>query len=178
MNYKIIKRKLNENEIALMVAEIKKTPHISAYSKLEWKNCQNLFVAQNDEGEMLGACLNDDFQKSWTEIAALFVLENYRGVGIGKELFKMSLIDIIARKRNVLAMSNNPFVVKMMKEYRLETFDSLENLPDPYRQHSFILNSFYEIRWFLNWYRITEIIRKKFVFGAKAKFTYGLKICT
>lgn len=177
MNYRIIKRKLSIGEISILIAEIKKTPNISAYNKLEWQNCKNLFVAEDHNGNMLGACLNDDFSKKWTEIAALFVLEKYRGQGIGKELFEVSLKDIINRKRNILAMSNNPFVVKMMQKQGLETFESLNNLPTPYRKHSFTLNWFYEIRWLLNWYRITEIVRKKFVFGPKPKFTYGLKIC-
>ena len=176
MHYKIVKRSLTENEIKILIDEIKNTPNISAYNKIEWRNCKNLFVAQDTSGKMLGACLNDDFTNHWTEIAALFVLEDFRNHGIGKDLFKWSLIDTIARQRNILAMSSNPFVVKMMGEYGLTIFESLADLPDPYRKHSFTLNWFYELRWLMNWYRIVEVIRKKFVFKAKKKYKYGLMI--
>jgi len=176
MTYSIIKRKLKDTEIKILVQEIKNTPNISAYSKLEWQNCENLFVAENADGQMIGACLNDDFFSKWTEIAALFVLEEYRNLGIGKKLFIKSLEDSIDRRRNILVMSGNPFVVKMMKEQGLTIFNSLKKLPRPFNKYAVVLNYFYEIRWFLNWYRIVEIIRKKLIFRSKSKYTYGLML--
>jgi GNAT superfamily N-acetyltransferase len=176
MNYKIVKRKVSKDEAVKLVEEIKKTPKISAYSIKEWMKCGNVLVAQNKNGEMFGACLNDDFSRKWTELAALFVFEDFRAQGVGKALFHASLEDMKLRKRNILTMSNNPFVIKMMKKAGLDIIKSLDSLESPYDEHRFVLTHFYETRWMFNFFRIKEVIRKKRVFGKKEKYTYGLRL--
>lgn len=172
----VVKKKISKKDAKKLIKAIKKTNKISAYSLSEWINCNNVFAAYDSKGELLGACLNDDFSKDWTEIAALIVFQKYRGMGIGRKLFDASFYDSVNRGRDIMIMSNNPSTIHMMKKVDFEIYKSLEKLPEKYIRHRFTLNFWYELRWNLNFYRIFERIRKKIVFGKKPKMIYGLRL--
>jgi GNAT superfamily N-acetyltransferase len=176
LHIKTIKSHINKEDTIKLIKAIKNTNKISAYSKSEWLNCKNIYLAYNQKGDLLGACLNDDFSKDWTEIAVIYVFEEYRGMGVGKALFMASLDDGIKRKRNLMVMSNNPKTITMMKHSNLEIYKSLKKLPEKYKKHNFVLNFWYELRWLCNFYRITEIIRKRIVYGKKKKMLYALRL--
>lgn len=173
----IVKRHLDEEEAKLLVNEIKYTPYISGYSDQEWLSCPHVFVAENSQGELVGACLNDDFYPDWSEIAALFVLRKHRNKGIGKDLFEASYQDGYRRNKNIFVISSNPLIVKMLKKYNFVISNDVNGLyNNPYNKYYFILNYFYKIRWFMNLYRIQEFYRKRIFYPVKIKSIYGLKI--
>ena len=109
-------RKVNQLEAKKMIDKIKTTPNIVGYTIKEWLNCEHIIVAEDEGGQLLGACLNYDFAESWTKIAALYVFEEFRGRGIGKALFYESFNDAMKRHKNVYTISRNPTIIKMMKE--------------------------------------------------------------
>ncbi|WP_066375762.1 MULTISPECIES: GNAT family N-acetyltransferase [unclassified Anabaena] len=174
---KIIKRKVTKSEAELLVKEIKLTPNIMGYSFREWMAAEHIIVAEDEDGKMLGACLNYDFDQHWHKIAALFVFEEFRGRGIGKLLFYESYQDAVSRKKNVLTISANKIVLKMMKDLDFIMLKNLLDLPPGVNQYK--LNFYWHyIVWLMNFYRIQEIIRKTKVYGYLTNFIYGIKITT
>ncbi|MGD2086574.1 MAG: GNAT family N-acetyltransferase [Candidatus Aminicenantes bacterium] len=176
LEFSIVKRPLKKEESRLLVEKIKYTPNISGYTAREWRRCKHVFVAENSRGGLLGACMNDDFARKWTEIAVLFVLEEYRGKGIGNAFLRLSLKDLSRRHRNILMISRNPLVTQMMKKAGFEIFPRMANLPGLDKKTQFILTWYYQTRWLMNGYRIYEILRKKIKFKPNAPVAYGFKL--
>lgn len=173
--FEVIKRPLTSQEAEILVQEVRKTPNITGYTVKEWLQCQHVFVAVGPDGQMLGACMNDDFAREWTEIAVLIVLEPFRQRGIGRGFIEASLRNLQQRRRNVLIISREPNVLRMMKEFRFDLYPSLLRVDGPYKKHKFTLGVYYPLRAMMSFYRWYEVRRKKSVFGNQASFTYGLK---
>lgn len=171
---KVTKRKVTESEVKLLIEKIKTTPNIVGYTMNEWLKGEHIIVAEDDRGQLLGACLNYDFAEKWTKIAALYVFEEFRGRGIGRTLFYESFNDAINRQKNIYTISRNPTLIKMMNELEFTTFDSLFNFPNRFKldQLDFYVHS---LQWLSSPYRIKEIIRKQIAFPSQSDFIYGVK---
>ncbi|WP_219892043.1 GNAT family N-acetyltransferase [Chamaesiphon polymorphus] len=158
----------------LAIEAIKYTPNIVGYTRKEWLKCEHIIIAEDERGQMLGACLNYDFAEKWTKIAALYVFDEFRGRGIGRSLFYKSFDDATNRHKNVYTISRNPTVIKMMNELNFTTFDSFLNFPDRFQPD---LLDFYihSLQWLASPYRIQEIVRKQIAFPSQQDFIYGLK---
>lgn len=133
-------------------------------------------VAEDPDGNVLGACLNYDFDSKWSKIAALFVFKEHRGKGIGKALFFESFRDITKRKRNIYATSSNPLIIRLMKECDFVVFRKLLALKNECPMKHRLNLCVHTIVWFLNPYRIREILRKVFTHKFKEPFFLGIKI--
>ncbi|QLE59562.1 GNAT family N-acetyltransferase [Nostoc sp. TCL26-01] len=172
--YKVSRRKVTKAEAELLVSQIKLTPNIMGYSLREWLKAENIMVAEDEDGKLVGACLNYDFQEDWQKIAALIVFEEFRGRGIGKLLFEESCKDAVSRKKNIYTISANEIVIKMMRDWDFMMFDSLWEMPEIINQYKlrFYLHSFV---WLMNFYRIREIIRKLMVYEYNPSFVFGIR---
>jgi GNAT superfamily N-acetyltransferase len=173
---KIIKRKIRKLEAKLLVERIKSTPNIIGYTIEEWLNAEYVFIAEDEQGQLQGACLNYDITRNWTKIAALYVLDEFRNQGIGKALFNESFNNCMERHKNVYTISCNPIVINIMSELEFTTFSSLQDFPASYLadQADFYLHT---LQWLASPYRIMEITRKQFVCRPQQPFLYGLKSC-
>jgi predicted GNAT family acetyltransferase len=172
---KIIKRKITQSEAELLIIEIKLTPNIMGSALTEWMAAEHIIVAENEDGKMLGACLNYDFHEHWNKIAALFVFNDFRGRGIGKLLFYESYQDAVRRNKNVFTNSANQIVIKMMKDLNFIMFNNLLDLPSVINQYQLTFY-WHSLVWLMNLYRIQEIIRKTIVYGYHTNFVYGINI--
>jgi GNAT superfamily N-acetyltransferase len=174
---KIIKRKINASEAKLLVERIKSTPNIIGYTIEEWLDSEHVFIAEDQQSQLQGACLNYDIARDWTKIAVLYVLDEFRNQGIGKALFHESFNDSIERHKNVYTISCNPIVISLMRELEFTTFSSLQDFPASHMadQVDFYLHT---LQWLASPYRIMEITRKQFVCRPQQPFLYGLKSCT
>lgn len=172
----IVKRKVNESEAKLLVEQIKSTPNIIGYTIKEWLNAEHIFIAEDKQGQLLGACFNYDINEKWTKIAALYVLEELRNRGLGKALFYESFNDAMKRHKNVYTISCNPIILNIMSELKFITFTNLLDFPISYATD---LADFYihTLQWLSSPYRIKEIIRKQIVYRPQKPFLYGLKSC-
>jgi predicted GNAT family acetyltransferase len=171
---KIIKRKIKRSEAKLLIKHIRFTPNIIGYSLKEWLNAEHIIVAEDENEQLLGACLNYDISEKWTKIAALYVFEEFRNQGIGKALFYESFNDAMKRQKNVYTISSNPIVIKSMTQLEFTTFKNLLDFPKDYQAHQSMIYA-HTFQWLLNPYRIQEIIRKKIVYKLNDPFFYGLK---
>lgn len=170
--FQIVKRKLTDSESKLVVKEIKSTPYIVGYSLSEWIKAENILVAEDDIGNLLGVCLTYDFHKDWCKIAALFVLNDFRGLGIGKTLFYRSVRDALERGKNVYTISANPIVIQMMKKFKFRLFKNVFDLQNSHKDY-YLYFYIHHIIWTINLYRIKEIIRKKIVYKSSEYFIFG-----
>ncbi len=174
MNFRIIQRQISEAEAKLLIQEIKKTPYIMGYTLKEWLKAQNIMVAEDENGNLVGVCLNYDLNQKWHKIAALFVLEEFRGRGIGKSLFYASVEKALETEHNIYASSANPITIKMMDDLGFTKFDNLIDFPMEYSQEKWLIYS-HSLKWLFNSYRVREIIRKKIIYGLGEPFVYGVK---
>ena len=172
-----MKRPLKRREAVLLKKDIKKTADITGYTVNEWM-ARPVWAAQNESGVLLGACLHDDIPQGWTEIAVVFVREEYRGQGIGQALLNASYQDILHRRRHILIIFREPHMARMVSQRDFAVFSKLSELPEPYKQYQFTLKVVYKLWWLSSFYRLAEIFRKRLVFGAQDSFHYGLKLCT
>lgn len=176
MSITLTHRKLRPDEAAFLTEQIKLTPNITGYSQQEWQEFKQnqILVAENKQGEIVGVCLYYDFSDIWVYLAVLFVLPEFRGKGVGKELFYQACSEIKSRKKNSYVATKTPAVKKMMKDLNFTMFDTLFKLPEPYKKYEgeFLRRS---VKWALNSYRIQEIIRKALVFEKESDFLYGIK---
>ncbi|MBX2862176.1 MAG: GNAT family N-acetyltransferase [Leptolyngbyaceae cyanobacterium MAG.088] len=172
---RILKRRITSAEASLLVSEIKKTPNIIGYSFQEWIRANNIIVAEEEEGSLIGACLNYDFHKEWRKIAALYVLRDFRGVGVGRKLFYESFDDAQNNRRNIYTISANPSVIKMMDELKLRGFNSFASLVCKFPSYRSLFCK-HTIQWITNSYRLQELARKSIFCRTDERFIYGIKI--
>lgn len=173
--FKIIKRKVTQSEAELLVNAIKLTPNIMGYSYTEWLSAEHIIVAEDENGKMLGACLNYDFHEHWSKIAALFVFEEFRSRGIGKSLFYQSCQDALNRNKNIYTISANKIIIKMMADLNFVMFNNLSSLAKNNQQYQVIFY-WHSLLWLMNFYRIQEITRKSILYKHYTNFVYGIKL--
>ena len=66
---KIIQRNVTPDEANLLVKEIQGTPYIVGYTFSEWMQAENIRIAEDDNGHLMGVSLNSDFAQNCTKIA-------------------------------------------------------------------------------------------------------------
>lgn len=172
---KIFRRSLTENEAALLVSEIKKTPNITGYKIKELIDCENCIVAEDENSNFIGACISHKFIKNWIKISTLFVLADYRNLGIGKRLFCESCEDAAKAGKNIYTSSRNPTVIRVLEDLKFIKFESLNKLLNSYRNHKFLFVIHY-IKWIMNTYRLKEMARKKITYRKEQPFIHAVKI--
>ena len=174
--FQLLERQLTSREADILVREIKLTPNITGYSLKEWLEFDKVLIAENNTGEMIGVSLYYNFSKNWTFISVLFVLEDFRGKGAGKQLFYKACDNILHSERNIYTSSREPIVIKMMHDLGFEIFNTLFTLPEQYKKYEF--DFFWRgLIWIISSYRLGEIIRKSIKFGKQKSFIYGIKYC-
>ncbi|MGK7886850.1 MAG: GNAT family N-acetyltransferase [Crocosphaera sp.] len=172
--FKLLERSLTNWEIGKLVEEIKKTPNITGYSPNEWRKFRKVLVAENQEHQMMGICFNDYFHQDWVKLDVLFVLEEFRGLGLGKQLFQQSVKTALSNHKNVYTASRNTSIIKMMKQRNFLMFDTLFKLPEPYKQYE-VDFALHHAKWIMNFYRLKERLRKKIIYNCQVPFIYGIK---
>jgi GNAT superfamily N-acetyltransferase len=172
---KIIQRKLTADEADLLVKEIQGTPYIVGYTFKEWMDAENIRVAEDEKGYLMGVSLNTEFGKTWTKIAVLYVREEFRGQGIGKRLFYAAVEEAIDQGRNLYTISANPIVINMIHDLEFSTFPSLLAFPETAQTHRFTIYS-HTLKWLANVYHLKELIRKHYVYQLKENFVYAIRL--
>ena len=111
----ITHRPLTRAEALRLHGELKTTPNILGYTVRELERLTDVQVAEAG-GEFAGVCFSVDLAAGWTEIAALYVLPEFRGCGVGAGLFRAAWERTQERQRHVYVLSRNPQVVGWMRE--------------------------------------------------------------
>ncbi len=115
----IVHRPLTLPEAQRLHEALRETPNILGYTVRELLGLSDVFAAQED-GKFAGVCFSVDMAQNWTEIAVLFVLPQFSGLGIGTALFKAAWDRANERGRHVYMLSRNPQVVGWMRARGME----------------------------------------------------------
>ena len=110
----IVHRPLTLAEAEQVHAALRETPNILGYTVRELLRLSDVFAAEAD-GAFAGVCFSVDMGQRWTEIAAVFVLPEFQGRGIGTVLFAAAWDRGWARGRHLYVLSRNPQVVGWME---------------------------------------------------------------
>ena len=87
LDMEIIHRPLTPAEAVQVHQALKDTPNILGYTVRELTRFRDVYVAE-EEKAFAGACFSVELGQNWTEIAALCVLPQWQGRGIGKAVFE------------------------------------------------------------------------------------------
>jgi len=151
MTTAIIHRPLTRSEAQELHQELKTTPNILGYTVRELLRLNDVQVAEVEQ-QFAGACWSIDLAQGWTEIAALYVLPEFRGRGLGKSLFRAAWERVQRRERHIYVLSRNPQVVEWMKKLGMTVNRNLWCAP---------LAVHWYMQWYMaSWYRVFESVRK------------------
>lgn len=159
-------RRLTRPEANQLHHELKSTPNILGYTVHELERLTDVQVAEVD-GRLAGACWSVDLPMGWTEIAAIYVLPEFRGSGIGKALFLAAWGRAQEWERHVYVLSRNPQVVGWMRELGMAVDGKLWRVP-------------LAVHWYMQWYmmswlRVGESVRKGRQIARCPRLVQGVK---
>ncbi len=144
-------RALSQTEAVLLHDELKTTPNILGYTIPELMRFQNVIVAEVD-ARFAGVCISKDLLFNWTDIAVLYILPEFRGRGLARELYTAAWENAILKRRHIFTWSCSPEVVHLMEDFGMTTSKSMFRMPLAVHFHMNV--------HMMSWYRISESIRK------------------
>ena len=162
----LVHRSLMEAEALRLHEELKTTPNILGYTVREILAWADVFVAEV-EGEFAGVCASKDLLFGWTDIAALYVLSDFRGSGLGTELYTAAWERARQRQRHIFTLSRSPAVIHLMERFGMEIHHSMLAAPLAVHLH---MN-----RHMMSVYRIREARRKSIANKGLARLVSGVK---
>ena len=162
----LIQRSLTSAEAALLHTELKTTPNILGYTIPELLRFAHVLLAE-EQGQLVGVCLSKDLWFGWTDIAVLYVLPEFRGRGVARELYTAAWKNAEERGRHIYTLSCSPAVIHLMKHFGMETSCSMLRAPLAVHLH---MN-----KHMMSWYRTTEAIRKARTMKRSARLVGGTK---
>lgn len=162
LNFK--ERTLTLDESKFLVSEIKNTSNITGYTEKEWQKFFKTIVCE-DNGNLAGVCTIAKISNHWYEIAVIYVKQEYRGQGIGTQLFELA--NNYLEGRNIYCSSRNPTIIKLMEKKNYTIYNTLSKLP--------LTINLFNIKWILSIYRLKEGFRKKYMNKSMNGFVYGIK---
>ena len=124
----LVLRSLTPQEARTLHEELKTTPNILGYTVRELLGFQEAFVAEA-AGVFAGVCLSKDLRFGWTDIAALYVLPEFRGRGLGTELYQAAWRRAEERRRHIITLSRSPTVVSLMERSGMAVSPSMRRAP-------------------------------------------------
>ncbi len=162
----IVHRPLTPTEAVQVHRALKETPNILGYTVRELERLTDVYAAEV-EGQFAGMCFSVDLRHGWTEIAALCVLPEFRGRGLGGALFEAAWERAQAGRRHVYVLSRNPQVIGWMQARGMDVGGKFRNMP--------LAVYWYMARHMASWYRTTEAIRKRKAIGQCPPLLQGIK---
>ena len=147
----LVHRNLSPDEARWLHEELKTTPNILGYTVPELLRFREVIVAESG-GAFAGACLSKDLLFGWTDIAALYVLPDFRQRGIGALLYGAAFARAEERRRHIFTLSRSPEVIRLMERFGLNLTRSVWRAPLAFHLH---MN-----RHMSSAYRLKESVRK------------------
>lgn len=125
MKLQITKRKLRDEEIDILVAQMPAFPHIGFIHKNLWKQFQHTFVA-TERHTLVGVCVAFPL-KHWIKLGPLIVTSKFQAKGYGK----MLLLYVVNHyyKQNVYIGSANPAVWKLARSFGFRSTHNIFCVP-------------------------------------------------
>ena len=162
----LVHRPLKESEAAVLHDELKTTPNILGYTVREIMAFEDVLVTEVD-GKFAAACVSKDLLFGWTDIAVLYVLPDFRGSGLGTDLYSAAWQRASRRARHIFTLSRSPQVIHLMKRFGMEISGSMWRAPLAVHLH---MNGH-----MMSLYRLREAIRKSGQIRSSVPMVCGVK---
>jgi len=160
---RIIKRSLKENEINLLMNDIKLYPDLVFVKKSRFRKYDNAYIVEQDK-EFVGLCGIYEM-KNWVKLGPLVFLKKYHGKGYGKILLNKIVNDY--SNKNIFITSSNIAVQKIISRLEFKEVAGYFNLP-----FQIILFLFKQLYEHIDWKLMTEFIRKQFTMTRNTRKYY------
>lgn len=131
MKLEITKRRLHDDEIQLLIAELNKFPHIGFISEKLWNRLGETYVATIDD-RFAGVCTAITLN-GWMKMGPLVVLSKYHGHGYGKLLLTHTVGAYSGQ--NIYIGTSNPKVATIARGLRFEQIKRYMALPSPIKMY-------------------------------------------
>jgi N-acetylglutamate synthase-like GNAT family acetyltransferase len=151
MEIKIEKRRLTDEEIDLLVKEIRKFPN-PLIGKKSWQSLEKVYIASH-ENDLVGVCAINELNK-WIKLGPFVVFEKYHHQGLGKKILESICQEY--SNANLFVGSRNPAVAKIAMRLGFHEVATIRLLPGTIR--FYLIKNIFEN---LNIDYIKEFIRKK-----------------
>lgn len=163
INIKITRRSLKENEINLLMNDIKLYPDLIYVKKSSFKKYKNPYIVKY-KNEFVGLCAIYQIE-NWIKPGPFVFLKKFHGKGYGKILLNKIVGDY--SNKNIFITSSNTAVQKIISRLNFKEVDGIFNLPT-----SILLQSIKFLFECFHWKVITEFIRKKFTMKRNTRKYY------
>ena len=163
INIKITRRPLKEDEINLLMEDIKLYPDLVYVKESRFRKYNDAYIVEQDK-EFVGLCGIYEM-KDWVKLGPLVFLKKFHGKGYGKILLNKIVTDY--SNKNIFITSSNIAVQKIISGLKFKEVDGYHKLPGP-----IILFLFKQLYEHIHWKMITEFFRKKFTMTRNTRKYY------
>jgi ribosomal-protein-alanine N-acetyltransferase len=164
---KIVRRPLKEDEINLLMKDIKLYPDLVFVKETRFRKYNNAYIVEQDK-EFVGLCGIYEM-KDWVKLGPLVFLKKFHGKGYGKILLNIIVND--HSNKNIFITSSNIAVQKIISRLGFDEINGYFKLPVPILL--FLIKQLYE---HIHWKMITEFFRKKFTMVRNNRKYYIWKV--
>ena len=152
LNIKITRRSLKENEIKLLMNDIKLYPDLVFIKESRFRKYNNAYIVEQDK-EFVGLCGIYEM-KDWVKLGPLVFLKKFHGKGYGKILLNKIVNDY--SNKNIFITSSNIAVQKIISRLGFDEIKGYFKLP-----FTILLFLFKQLYEHIHWKMVTEFFRKK-----------------
>jgi GNAT superfamily N-acetyltransferase len=166
-SFNIIKERFTESEALAWQSEARKSAFLLGYNLKDLLSFKNVYKVYHGQ-DFIGSAFNLDFGQNWTELSGFIIKEDYRGQGLGGQLFKLLYAEAVDRGRNLYVVTRNPVMKKSMIKYDFETSTDFFSLPREIQ--------LYTMKSIFNRYRLSQGLKKGFLVRSGQPFFAYKKI--
>lgn len=160
---RIVRRKLTNEEVDLLIHDTKSFPSLVYVSKERWLGFENPYII-GESDNFAGVCMVYEL-KDWIKIGPLVVLKKYQSKGFGKQLLYQIVKDY--KDKNIFITSSNTNVKKILDKFNFTYINNYFSLP--FEMKLFLIKQLYE---HFNFNMLVEFIRKFFTLSRRKRYYY------
>ncbi|MFB8027802.1 MULTISPECIES: hypothetical protein [unclassified Streptomyces] len=171
------RRPLTRPEAAEVMREIRQSPHITGYSAGEWTGRRDTFaLVDTGTGRLAGALLVHHLAGRWSEIAVVFLFDEYRGRGLGQRMLRGALCALEPGGRDLLLFFCSSGMGRIAGESGFDVLAGEAEFTRGSLRRRLFLSVLYKAQWLCSAYRLREIRRKKREF--RCSFAFKVAVMT
>lgn len=125
MKIDISKQELKDEEIEILMHEMKSFPNVGMVPKDMWRQFGNVFVITRNRS-LIGVCVVI-LLKNWVKLGPFIIRNKFQGKGYGKILLTHVVSDL--KNKNLYIGSSNSVVGNIVQKLRFRSVKSFFQLP-------------------------------------------------
>ncbi|MEA2056509.1 MAG: GNAT family N-acetyltransferase [Patescibacteria group bacterium] len=162
---KLIQRALTKEETLSLHQTIKESKHIISFPPEKWLSFQNVYIAENNQGNFVGACIISR-TGPYYKLGPLAIIKEHQGKSYGKKIIE-KIIKKYPQRKYVVG-SSNPKVVSIVDHFGFKKVK---------HRQIFLSIGLYLFKYFLSVMSVSYLIEaiKKNLLQKRGKYRIFLK---